>query len=166
MAKLPSGAQVDDVIDASIHEHLRALHEMGDHTSANVRIFGQVPEAVREARKPTRRTYEAYWEKLLTKAAQSGDLHPGTDPHLVLALLISSLNATLEWFDPNKEPVEPGGRCVFGPGAPGYRHQLDRYRLVAGIRFATSSSITSVAPPPMDCTRASRTMRAMVLSWI
>jgi malonate transporter and related proteins len=34
------------------------------------------------------------------------------------------------------------------------------------IRFATSSSMTSVAPPPTDCTLASRVMRSMVLSRI
>ena len=32
------------------------------------------------------------------------------------------------------------------------------------IRLATSSSITSVAPPPIFCTRASRDMRSIVLS--
>jgi AcrR family transcriptional regulator len=106
VAKLSADAPLGDVIDVSIHEHLRALHEMGDYTSANVRIFGQVPEAVREAHKPTRRTYEEYWEKLLTKAVASGELRAGTDPHLVLALLISSLNATLKWFDPGKGPVD------------------------------------------------------------
>jgi len=106
VAKLPADAPVGDVIDVSIHEHLRALHEMGDYTSANVRIFGQVPGAVQDAHKPTRRTYEEYWENLLTKAAKAGELQPGSDPHLLLALLISSLNATLEWFDPAKGPVD------------------------------------------------------------
>jgi hypothetical protein len=32
------------------------------------------------------------------------------------------------------------------------------------IRFATSSSSTSVAPPPIACTRASRDMRSIALS--
>lgn len=106
VAGLPSNAPASDVIDVSIHEHLRALHEMGDYTSANVRIFGQVPEAVREGHKPTRRIYEEYWEKLLTRAVKSGELRAGTDPHFMLALLISSLNATLEWFDPARGPVD------------------------------------------------------------
>ena len=34
------------------------------------------------------------------------------------------------------------------------------------IRLATSSSITSVAPPPIDCTRASRAMRSIADSRI
>lgn len=106
VAKLPADAPAGDLIDASIHEHLRALHEMGDYTSANVRIFGQVPEVVREAHTPTRRTYEEYWEKLLTKAKATGEISADAAPHLLLALLISSLNATLEWFDPARGPVD------------------------------------------------------------
>lgn len=106
VADLPPDAPVGNVIDASIHEHLRALHEMGDYTSANVRIFGQVPDAVRTAHTPTRRIYEDYWNALLTRAVKSGDLRPSADPHLMMALLISSLNATLEWFDPAKGPVD------------------------------------------------------------
>ena len=106
VAKLPADAPEGDVIDVSIHEHLRALHEMGDYTSANVRIFGQVPPAVREAHKPTRRTYEEYWENLLTKAKASGGLRADTDPHFMVALLISSLNSTLEWFDLSRGPVD------------------------------------------------------------
>jgi len=106
VAALQADAPVGDVIDVSIHEHLRALHEMGDYTSANVRIFGQVPAVVRAAHKPTRRIYEEYWDTLLTKAVKSGDLHANADPHLMMALVISSLNATLEWFDPAKGPVD------------------------------------------------------------
>src|SRR5262245_57048260 len=36
-------------------------------------------------------------------------------------------------------------------------------RLLAHIRLATSSSITSVAPPPIVRTRASRTMRSIAV---
>jgi AcrR family transcriptional regulator len=106
VSNLPSDARVGDVIDVSIHEHLRALHEVGNYTSANVRIFGQVPDLVRAAHKPTRRIYEEYWDALLTRAVKSGELHANADSHLMMALLISSLNSTLEWFDSTKGPVD------------------------------------------------------------
>ena len=103
---LPKTATQADLINASIHEHLRALHEADDYTSANVRIFGQVPQTVRDAHLAVRRTYEDYWAKLLKAAKDAGELRAELEPQLVLALLISSLNATLEWFDPKKGPVE------------------------------------------------------------
>ena len=106
VSNLPSDARVGDVIDVSIHEHLRALHEVGNYTSANVRIFGQVPDVVRAAHKPTRCIYEEYWDALLTRAVKSGELRANADSHLMMALLISSLNSTLEWFDPTKGPVD------------------------------------------------------------
>ena len=103
---LPKAATHADIIRVSIHAHLRALHEADDYTSANVRIFGQVPPAVRDAHLSVRRAYEETWSKLLTAAFDAGELRRGMDPQLVLALLVSSLNATLEWFDPKKGPVE------------------------------------------------------------
>jgi AcrR family transcriptional regulator len=106
VSALPETASRADVLNTAIHEHLRALHEADDYTSANVRIFGQVPQSVREAHGEVRRTYETYWIKLLTMAAESGTLREDLDPHLIMPMLLSSLNATLEWFDPKKGPVE------------------------------------------------------------
>ena len=103
---LPKTASYADIIGVAIHAHLRALHEADDYTSANVRIFGQVPESVREAHLSIRRAYEETWLKLLTAAFDAGALRPDMEPQLLLALLLSSLNATLEWFDPKKGPVE------------------------------------------------------------
>ncbi len=45
-----------------------------------------------------------------------------------------------------------------------WRLTLRRTEPPAHIRLATSSSITSVAPPPIACTRASRAMRSITLS--
>ena len=103
---LPKTASYADIIGVSIHAHLRALHEADDYTSANVRIFGQVPDAVRDAHFSIRRAYEDTWLKLLTSAFEAGELRQSMEPQLFLALLLSSLNATLEWFDPKKGPVE------------------------------------------------------------
>ncbi|MBY0510928.1 MAG: TetR/AcrR family transcriptional regulator [Rhodospirillaceae bacterium] len=103
---LAKTATYADTIRAAIHAHLRALHEADDYTSANVRIFGQVPETVRDAHLAIRRAYEETWSKLLTAAFEAGELRPTMDPQLVLALLLRSLNASLEWFDPKKGPVE------------------------------------------------------------
>lgn len=106
VAALPKNASYGDIIGVSIHAHLRALHEADDYTSANVRIFGQVPEAVRAAHLDIRKAYEDTWLKLLTSAFESGELRPSMEPQLLLALLLGSLNSTLEWFDPKKGPVE------------------------------------------------------------
>jgi AcrR family transcriptional regulator len=106
VARLPADAPAAAIIDVAIREHLRALHEADDYTSANVRIFGQVPEVVRAGHLAVRRTYEEYWSNLLSKAQKTGELRADANPQILLSLIISSLNATLEWLDPKRAPVE------------------------------------------------------------
>ncbi len=106
VAALPESASLSAVIDTAVRAHLRALHEADDYTSANVRIFGQVPAVVRAGHLAVRHTYEEYWLKLLTSAKAKGDMRPDANPHLLLPLIIGGLNATLEWFDPKRGPVE------------------------------------------------------------
>ena len=76
--------------------HLHALHGACDYTSANVRIFGQLPEALRRANLPERRAYQAIWTDLLAPTCADD---PAALPARV-AFVIGALNATLEWGDP------------------------------------------------------------------
>ena len=95
---LPARASARTLLQTAIYAHLRALHQLQDYTSANVRIFGQVPEHVREAHLPTRDAYERYWASLFQRCARRGDLTPERDMQLARLFLISALNGTLEWF--------------------------------------------------------------------
>jgi AcrR family transcriptional regulator len=100
LGDLPPNAGVVQTVHAAIEAHLEALLTHSDHTSANVRIFGQVPSRVREGNKAVRRAYEKLWVELLDRAANEGVLRPGLDRRLARRALIGALNATLEWFDP------------------------------------------------------------------
>ena len=107
VAALPGGAGPDKLITCAIAAHLRALHESGDYTSANVRIFGQMPERVRAGHAEVRRAYEAYWGELLERCRRKSRRGNGWDPHLVRNFVLGAMNASLEWFDPAKGRVEP-----------------------------------------------------------
>jgi len=76
--------------------------EFSDYTSANVRIFGQVPQAVRDANLPARRAYEAEWDTLLSRLQAERALRHDVDIRRFRLMLIGALNATLEWFDPDR----------------------------------------------------------------
>ena len=91
---------------AAITAHLRALLDVSDYSSANVRIFGQVPQSVRDANLPTRRSYEAEWDSLLARLKANGALKQDVDVRHLRLMLIGALNATLEWFDPKRGSVE------------------------------------------------------------
>lgn len=105
LAAQPRDAGIDRSIHAAAAAHLEALLTHSDFTSANVRIFGQVPPAVREGNKAVRRAYEKLWAGLLDVAADRQLLRPDVDRRLARRALIGALNATLEWFDP--ESMDP-----------------------------------------------------------
>lgn len=106
LAALPHNASPNDILRAGIRGHLRALLEHGDYTSANVRIFGQAPEAVRVANLPVRREYERLWDDILTDLQARNTLRSDLNITTFRMMLIGALNATLEWFDPQKGGID------------------------------------------------------------
>ena len=99
---LPADTGSEAALRAAIGAHLRALLDVSDYSSANVRIFGQVPQSVRDANLPTRRAYEAEWDSLLSRLQRDGALKRNVDIRRLRLMLIGALNATLEWFDPER----------------------------------------------------------------
>lgn len=99
-------ASAEAVLRAAMTAHLRALLDVSDYSSANVRIFGQVPQSVRDANLPTRRSYQAEWDSLLARLKANGALKQDVDVRHLRLMLIGALNATLEWFDPKRGSVE------------------------------------------------------------
>ncbi|HCO91628.1 MAG TPA: TetR/AcrR family transcriptional regulator [Alphaproteobacteria bacterium] len=103
---LPADTDGETALRAAIRAHLRALLDVSDYTSANVRIFGQVPQSVRDANLPTRRAYEAEWDSLLSRLQEDGTLKQDVDIRRLRLMLIGALNATLDWFDPDRGSAE------------------------------------------------------------
>ena len=86
--------------------HLQALFAFSDYTLANVQIYGQVPVEVRKVNRRVRRRYEALWMSILGRAEKLGGLRASVGHDAFKLMLIGSLNATLEWFDPAKDDVQ------------------------------------------------------------
>ena len=106
VAALSADAPARDVFRAVLRGHLCALLEHGAYTSANVRIFGQVPPVVRDANLPVRRAYEAFLDNLLSELKVRDAIRSDVNLPRFRLLLIGALNATLEWFDPQKGSAE------------------------------------------------------------
>ncbi|MBL4667088.1 MAG: TetR/AcrR family transcriptional regulator [Sneathiella sp.] len=94
------------VLSACVHAHLNTLLAHSDYTSANVRIYGQVPANVQQKALTVRRKYEKLWDDILQSTKSSGNLNKNVDLKVFRLMLIGSLNATLEWFDPAHGNVE------------------------------------------------------------
>ncbi len=99
-AVLRVDASPADRLRGAIAAHLHALLEYSSFTSANVRIFRQVPVPVRDSTLEVRRGYEALWDGFLGELKAGGHLRDDVDIRSFRLMLIGALNATLEWFDP------------------------------------------------------------------
>ena len=103
---LPSDANAARLLGTGIREHLRTFHAHDDFTSANVRIFGQVPESVRSANLAKRKQYDDLWNQLLQRSMRNSGLRKSLDLDATRLLLLGALNATLEWFDPKRGSID------------------------------------------------------------
>ena len=108
---LSADSDAATLIKTGIRNHLQALFTFGAYTSANVRIYGQVPASVRRDNLTARRRYEGLWDDILSLAQVRGGVRGGVDLATFRLLLIGSLNATLEWFDPKQGRVEDLAEC-------------------------------------------------------
>ena len=99
---LPPEADVSSTLRCAIAAHLGALLHAHDFTSANIRIFGQVPVAVRASHKALRRRYEQYWQNLLTTLQRRGAIREGIDVQRTVFFLFGAMNWTTEWYDTKK----------------------------------------------------------------
>ncbi len=100
---LPDGASAGDRLRVAITGHLLTVLDIGDYTSANIRIFGQVPEEIRERHLVDQRVFGAYLGRLLEEAQAAGDIRADVDLSVIRMLIFGALNWTAEWY-------QPGGR--------------------------------------------------------
>lgn len=102
VAALPPGASHRDRIAAAIEGHLHGLLHHGDFTSANIRIYGQIPTEAKTRHRAVRGAYAKYWDDLLQQARDSGELRADIDAGVMRLFLIGALNWTVEWYNPRR----------------------------------------------------------------
>jgi AcrR family transcriptional regulator len=86
-------------IALAIEAHLVALLEASDFTSANIRIYGQLPERLKKPHRPIRRAYARYWDRLFLEAQKAGDIRSDIEIVPLRIFVLGALNWTVEWFD-------------------------------------------------------------------
>lgn len=102
---LGTGADPLARLRAAIAVHLRVVLSDGAYASANLRILGQVPEAVRTRHLALQRAYGAFWRRLFDDAAAAGALRDDLDLSVVRMLALGALNWSVEWYRDGKRTV-------------------------------------------------------------
>lgn len=85
-------------IALALEAHLMALLETSDFTSANIRIYGQLPERLKKAQRPLRRAYAKYWDRLFLDARRAGEIRADIEIVPLRIFVLGALNWTIEWF--------------------------------------------------------------------
>lgn len=91
-----------DKISAAIKAHLVTLLQESDYTSANMRIYGQLPERIKKRHRPLRRAYGKYWDDMLVDAQRAGEIRSDLVIVPLRRFILGALNWTVEWFDARK----------------------------------------------------------------
>ncbi|MBN4016583.1 TetR family transcriptional regulator [Rhodospirillaceae bacterium AH-315-P19] len=90
----------------AMEAHLASLVQHGDYMSANVRVFSQAPEHIRNRHMKIRRAYEDYWADLYRRAQKAGAIRDGINLTALQALVFGAMNWTIEWYQPGREKIE------------------------------------------------------------
>jgi AcrR family transcriptional regulator len=106
VAALPAGTSQRRRITVAMVTHLSALLRHGDYTSANIRIFGQIPEEIRARHLEVRHVYEAFWRQLLNEARAAGEIRADVDLRLARLAILGALNWSIEWYRSEGATIE------------------------------------------------------------
>ena len=110
LAALPETATGRERIETAIRAHLTAIIEVGDYTLATRRVFGQVPEGIRQKNTRLRDSYGAAWQKILSDAQDRGEFRTTANLTLARLFILGALNWTVEWFKPGGRTIEDVAR--------------------------------------------------------
>lgn len=103
---LPADGDPSVAVGLGVQTHLTVLLRLQDYTSANIRIFGQVPRSVREAHLALRDQYEAYWAGLIARCLPGRSAAVSLRRRTARFFLIGAMNNALEWYRDEGASIE------------------------------------------------------------
>lgn len=109
---VPSAVGMRDRIAAAIEGHLYGLLHHGQFTSANIRIYGQIPQSAKDRHRVIRRQYADYWDRLFAQGQAAGELRPDVPVSVMRLFVLGSLNFTVEWYNPKRSSFESFARHI------------------------------------------------------
>jgi AcrR family transcriptional regulator len=119
LAALPARAAPRRRLETAIKAHLLSSLEHSDYTSACIRTFAFLPEAVRRECRAERRRYEKLWRDLVAELYEAGAIDAKLSPDAVRLLLLGAVNWAGEWYRPGRMGIDEISRdfaaCVLRP---------------------------------------------------
>ncbi len=91
---------------SAIRAHMLYLFVRNDFVAMNIRIYGQLPEEVRQKHRPIRQQYTNSWSRTLVRAQDSGEVRRDLDVLQMRQLMLGALNWSANWFHPDWDKEE------------------------------------------------------------
>lgn len=104
--RLGPDASGRDRLLVAIEAHLGFVLKHDDYASANIRLFGQTPAAIKRRHIRKHRVYAAYWKDLLESAQAAGEIRKDADLSLARLSLFGMMNWSLEWYRPGRLGID------------------------------------------------------------
>jgi AcrR family transcriptional regulator len=101
-----AGLPAPDRIAHHVRAHLSALFENGPYTATHVTTFRTAPAPVRHVVVQRRDAYEERWNGLLVELRDAGAVRAGTNVAVARLALLGAMNASVEWFDPDRGSLD------------------------------------------------------------
>ena len=95
---MPARSRTVDRIGLAIEAHLVALLEASDFTSANIRIYGQLPELAQEGAPPFAQGLRQILGPAVSRCAPCGEIRADIEIVPLRIFVLGALNWTIEWF--------------------------------------------------------------------
>lgn len=99
-------------IERGMIAHLDLLLTKGDYFSSNIRLYGQIPEALRPKHLHLRQRYGKLWDRILLEAQEAGEIRQDIKIVPLRMFILGAMNWTMEWFDPHQYAVGDFARQV------------------------------------------------------
>ena len=119
LAGLPARASPRRRLETAIRAHLLSSLEHSDYTSACIRTFAFLPEAVRRECGAERRRYEELWQNLVGQLCEARLVDAKVSPDSLRLLLLGAVNWAGEWYRPGRMGIDEIARdfaaCVIRP---------------------------------------------------
>jgi AcrR family transcriptional regulator len=106
LAALPKRAGPRRRLETAVRAHLLSSLEHSDYTSASIRTFAFLPEAVRRECRAERRRYEKLWRDLIDELNAAGLIGAEISQDSVRLLLLGAVNWAGEWYRPGRMGID------------------------------------------------------------
>lgn len=103
---LPPNANHRTQIECAIKGHLEALLAKSVYSSANIRMFGQLPEHIKRRHRKRRAEYATLWDDLFARARKAGEIRSTLSVVPLRMFVLGALNWTVEWIDADKHSID------------------------------------------------------------